>query len=227
MITAAPDPHAGHSGHDPHARHDADVRTALSRAADAADASGHPEAYDRLRSRLADRAERAGILDVAYRTVDTPVGTLLVAATEQGLVRVAYPIEGHEKVLDVLAGQVSPRVLRAPGRLDPVARQLDEYFAGRRRVFDVPLDMRLARGFRRLVLDHLREIDYGTTASYGTVAAAAGSPAAVRAVGTACARNPLPVVVPCHRVVLADGSIGRYVGGVTAKKALLDLEAAA
>jgi methylated-DNA-[protein]-cysteine S-methyltransferase len=200
----------------------ADVRAALTNA----DAAALGETYDRLRDRLTYRADQEGILDVAYRTVDTPVGVLLVAATEQGLVRVAYPIEGHEKVLDGLATVISPRVLRAPARLDPVARQIDEYFTRRRRAFDVPLDMRLARGFRRLVLDQLREIGYGTTASYGTVAAAAGSPAAVRAVGSACARNPLPVVVPCHRVILADGSIGRYVGGVTAKKTLLELEAA-
>jgi methylated-DNA-[protein]-cysteine S-methyltransferase len=218
MITTVPEPGADHD-----ALH-ADLRGALGRAADAVPLG---EAYDRLRDHLTERAEHAGMLDVAYRTVETPVGELLVAATDRGLLRVAYPVEGHEKVLDQLAGQVSPRVLRAPARLDPAARQLDEYFAGRRRAFDLPLDMRLARGFRRRVLERLREIGYGTTASYGTVAAAAGSPAAVRAVGTACARNPLPVVVPCHRVILANGAIGRYVGGTSAKKTLLELEAAA
>jgi len=122
---------------------------------------------------------------------------------------------------------VSPRVLRAPARLDAAARELDEYFAGRRRQFGLPLDFQLSRGFRLAVLTHLREIDYGTTESYAVVAAAAGSPAAVRAVGTACATNPLPVVVPCHRVVRSDGSIGQYVGGPGAKQALLALEAAA
>ena len=121
---------------------------------------------------------------------------------------------------------VSPRVLRAPGRLDAVARQLDEYFAGRRRTFDVPLDFRLARGFRRAVLAHLPEIGYGRTESYAQVAAAAGSPKAVRAVGTACAKNPLPVVVPCHRVVRSDGSYGGYAGGEEAKRTLLTIEAA-
>ena len=177
-----------------------------------------------LHARLAAEAEREGILDVAYRTVDTPVGTLLLAATPAGLVRVAYG--PADEALDVLAAKVSPRVLHAPARLDDVARQLDEYFAGTRRGFDVPLDLRLATGFRRSVLDHLRDIDYGRTSSYADVAAAAGSPRAVRAVGTACALNPVPVVVPCHRVVRSDGSMGRYAGGPDAKAALLELEAA-
>jgi methylated-DNA-[protein]-cysteine S-methyltransferase len=184
-------------------------------------------AYRRLRARLADQAARDGILDVAYRTIDTPVGELLLAATERGLVRVAYPAEDHDAVLSALARQVSPRVLRAPARLDAAARELDEYFARARRAFELSLDLRLAHGFRRIVLEHLRQIGYGMTASYGDVATASGSPAAVRAVGTACARNPLPVVIPCHRVVRSDGAIGQYVGGAGAKRALLDLEAAA
>jgi methylated-DNA-[protein]-cysteine S-methyltransferase len=178
----------------------------------------------RLRERLAADAEREGLLDVAYRTVDTPVGSLLLASTPAGLVRVAYG--SADEALEVLAERVSPRILRAPARLDEVARQLDEYFAGSRRSFDVPLDLRLASGFRRVVLDHLAEIGYGQTESYAEVAAAAGSPRAVRAVGTACALNPVPVVVPCHRVVRSDGSMGRYAGGETVKRTLLDLEAA-
>jgi methylated-DNA-[protein]-cysteine S-methyltransferase len=182
---------------------------------------------DRLRARLAAAAEAEGILDVAYRTVDTPVGPLLLAATEQGLVRVAYPNQGHDAVLQALADRVSPRVLHAPGRLDPVARQLDDYFAGRRQRFDVPLDWRLSTGFRSTVLHHLAiDVDYGHTASYAALAALAGNPKAVRAVGTACATNPLPVVVPCHRVVRSDGAIGNYAGGVEAKRTLLELEAA-
>jgi methylated-DNA-[protein]-cysteine S-methyltransferase len=185
------------------------------------------EAQRRLRARLAAAADAAGILDVAYRTLDTPVGTLLLAATERGLVRVAYPREGHDRVLEQLAERVSPRLLRAPARLDPIARQLEEYFVKRRRRFDLPLDFLLAHGFRRTVLDHLTEIGYGQTASYAAVAAAAGAPKAVRAVGSACATNPLPVVVPCHRVVRSDGSIGQYAGGSEAKRALLALEAAA
>jgi len=180
----------------------------------------------RLRDRLAASADAQGILDVAYRTLDTPVGTLLLAATETGLVRVAYETEGHDKVLATLAARVSPRILHAPKRLDAAAREIDEYFAGLRHGFDLPLDFSLSKGFRRTVLDHLSDIAYGHTASYAAVAAAAGHPRAVRAVGTACATNPLPVVVPCHRVVRSDGSVGGYAGGPAAKQALLRLEAA-
>jgi methylated-DNA-[protein]-cysteine S-methyltransferase len=196
---------------------------------DVLDAFPVPEAdMDRLRARLAATAEADGILDVAYRTVDTPVGPLLLAATDQGLVRVAYTaVQAEDAVLQSLADRVSPRVLHAPGRLDPVTRQLADYFAGRRRRFDVPLDWRLATGFRATVLHHLAtDVDYGHTASYAVLAALAGNPKAVRAVGTACATNPLPVVVPCHRVVRSDGAIGNYAGGVEAKRTLLGLEAA-
>jgi methylated-DNA-[protein]-cysteine S-methyltransferase len=167
------------------------------------------------------------LLDIAYRTVDTPVSTLLLAATEDGLVRVAFAREDHDAVLEKLATKVSPRLLRAPARLDPVVRQLAEYFDGTRHVFDLPLDLQLSTGFRRAVLAHLPEIRYGHTESYAQVAAAAGSPRAVRAVGSACATNPLPVVVPCHRVVRSDGTHGGYVGGEDAKRTLLTLEAAA
>ncbi len=185
------------------------------------------EANTRLHAWLVAAADAEGVLDVAYRTVDTPVGVLLLAATGQGLVRVAYDVEGHDQVLESLAAKVSPRILRAPGRLDAVARELEEYFAGRRRAFEVPLDLRLSAGFRRAVLTHLSLIGYGRTESYAQVAAAAGSPRAVRAVGTACATNPLPVVVPCHRVVRSDGSPGGYLGGPEAKRTLLTLERAA
>jgi methylated-DNA-[protein]-cysteine S-methyltransferase len=180
----------------------------------------------RLHDRLEADAERAGVLDLAYRTVDSPLGSLLLAATPSGLVQVAFEREDHEEVLDRLAKAISPRILRAPLRLEAAARQLDEYFAGRRHRFDVDVDLSLARGFRRTVLDHLRNIGYGTTATYATIAAASGSPGAVRAVGTACARNPVPVVVPCHRVVRSDGSAGGYRGGPEAKQLLLALEAA-
>ena len=167
------------------------------------------------------------MLDVAYRTVDSPVGPLLLAATPHGLVRVAYDIEDHDHVLETLAGRLSPRVLRAPSRLDAAARELGEYFAGRRRAFDLPLDLSLSRGFRLLVQQHLTSIRYGQTRSYQQVADLVGHPKAVRAVGTACATNPLPVVVPCHRVLRSDGTPGRYVGGPAAKTTLLNLEAAA
>jgi methylated-DNA-[protein]-cysteine S-methyltransferase len=185
------------------------------------------ETNARLHARLVAAAERDGVLDVAYRTLATPVGELLLATTGRGLVRVAFPIQGHDAVLESLAEIVSPRILRAPQRLDPVSRQLDEYFTGRRTEFDLPLDFRLASGFRRTVLAHLPAIPYGSTESYAQVAAASGSPKAVRAVGTACAKNPLPVVVPCHRVVRSDGTAGGYAGGPDAKRTLLTLEAAA
>jgi methylated-DNA-[protein]-cysteine S-methyltransferase len=180
----------------------------------------------RLHDRLTAAAQAGGLLDVAYRMVDTPIGGLLLAATELGLVRVAFAAEGVDAVLAVLAEKVSPRILHSAGRLDPVARELDEYFAGGRTAFDLALDFRLAGGFRRQVLGRLPNIGYGHTASYAVVAAAAGNPRAVRAVGTACATNPLPIVLPCHRVVRSDGSLGGYLGGVAAKRALLDLEAA-
>jgi methylated-DNA-[protein]-cysteine S-methyltransferase len=180
----------------------------------------------RLHARLAATAETEGLLDIAYRTVDSPVGSLLLAATGEGLMKVAIEVQDHDAVLASLAERVSPRILKAPARLDPVARQLDEYFAGSRHGFDVPLDWRLSSGFRRQVLDHLTRIGYGRTESYAEVAAGAGNPRAVRAVGTACATNPLVLVVPCHRVVRSDGSAGGYAGGAEAKAALLALEAA-
>ena len=179
---------------------------------------------DRLHERLVADAGRAGLVDVAYRVVDSPIGPLLLATTDEGLVRVAFESEGHDEVLDELAADVSPRVLRAPARLDPAARELDEYFERRRRAFDLPLDLRLAKGFRRDVLGTLRTIGYGATMSYGEVAEAAGHPRAMRAVGTACAMNPLPIVIPCHRVIRADGTQGNYAGGPERKHALLSLE---
>lgn len=185
------------------------------------------ETLSRLRRRLGLAAEAGGLLDVAYTTVDSPLGTLLLAATRTGLVRVAYAIEDHDRVLDALAHKLSPRVLRAPKRLDAAARELEEYFRGQRRVFDLPLDLSLSTGFRQLVQRHLPGIAYGQTRTYRQVAELVGNPKAVRAVGTACATNPLPVVVPCHRVLRTDGTLGGYVGGAEAKTALLTLEAAA
>ena len=185
-----------------------------------------PARLERLHDRLTAEAAGEGLLDVAYRVVAPPVGRLLLAATTDGLVRVAFDREDHDAVLERLATTVSPRILRAPQRLDDAARQLDEYFGGTRRRFDLPVDFRLTQGFRRRVLEHLQDIAYGSTESYAMVAAASGSPAAVRAVGSACANNPIPVIVPCHRVVRSDGTIGQYLGGTEAKHTLLALEAA-
>ena len=185
-----------------------------------------PGTLSRLRHGLGLAAEAEGLLDVAYTTIDSPVGTLLLAATPRGLVRVAYAIEDHDRVLYTLSQRLSPRVLRAPRRLDAAARELNEYFSSQRQVFDLPLDLSLSTGFRQLVQRHLPEIGYGQTRTYRQVAELVGNPKAVRAVGTACATNPLPVVVPCHRVLRADGTPGGYVGGQEAKVTLLTLEAA-
>lgn len=196
-------------------------RDTLVRAFDVQDAD-----LARLHVRLAARAGAEGLLDVVYRTLDSPLGALLVAATPAGVVRVAFAGEGHEDVLTDLAQRIGPRVLESPAALDVAARQLEEYFAGRRRDVDVPVDHRLSRGFRLTVLRHLAtDVPYGTTVSYAGLAALAGNPRAVRAVGTACATNPVPLVVPCHRIVRSDGASGAYRGGAAAKRVLLDLEA--
>ncbi|MGH9129107.1 MAG: methylated-DNA--[protein]-cysteine S-methyltransferase [Acidimicrobiales bacterium] len=180
---------------------------------------------EHLHGQLARLAEAEGLLDISYRTLDSPAGSLLLMATPLGLVRMAFEVEGHDKVVERLATLVGPRVLHSPRGLEDAARQLDEYFAGRRRAFDLALDMRLSHGFRAEVLAHLRRIPYGAVESYSAVAAAVGNPRAVRAVGTACATNPLPLVVPCHRVVRSDGSTGQYGGGWEVKRMLLALEA--
>lgn len=177
-----------------------------------------------LHRRLAAAAHDQGLLDVAYRTIDSPLGSLLLAATRVGLVRIAFAVQGHERALDELAQRVGPRILADTRPLDGAARELDEYFAGRRRAFDLPLDHRLTSGFRADVLAQLPRIGYGETASYADVARAAGHPRAVRAVGSACGANPLPIVVPCHRVVRSDGTTGGYAGGAEAKRVLLTLE---
>nr|WP_235619838.1 methylated-DNA--[protein]-cysteine S-methyltransferase [Gulosibacter faecalis] len=183
------------------------------------------ELLGRLRLQLGQDAERAGLIDVAYTEVDSPVGRLLLAATERGLVRVGFAVEGFDRVLGQLAELVSPRILQVPSRLDRTARQLDEYFAGTRTEFHLDLDRVLSKGFRGDVHRRLPEIGYGTTQTYREVAELVGRPKAVRAVGTACATNPLPVVVPCHRVLRSDGTAGGYLGGIDAKAALLELEA--
>ncbi len=168
-----------------------------------------PALLDRLHHRLEERAVGADAPDVHYRTVDSPIGRMLVAATEAGVVRLAFEQEGEEAVLQHLADRVGAAVLRTPARLDPAARWLDRYFNGSREPFPLPLDTRLARGFRLVVLDRLREVPYGRRVTYAELAARTDSPRAVRAVGTACATNPLPLAIPCHRVTRSDGSTGK------------------
>jgi methylated-DNA-[protein]-cysteine S-methyltransferase len=177
-------------------------------------------------SRLARRAEDEGLVDVAYTTVETPIGDLVVASTRRGLVRVSFVPEVREQVLQELAEDVSPRVIEAPGRLDDVRRQLDDYFEGRRHEFDLTLDWQLTHGFSRRVLQHTAQIPFGQVSSYKEMAAAAGSPRGARAAGNALGSNPIPIVVPCHRVLHAGGGIGGYGGGLDMKRFLLRLEGA-
>jgi methylated-DNA-[protein]-cysteine S-methyltransferase len=176
---------------------------------------------------VSERAAAAGLLDVAYATIDSPVGHLLLASTDRGLVRLAYVDgEDEESVLDELARTVSPRVLAAPGKLDEPRRELDEYFNGARRRFELPLDWRLTHGFGRRVLRATARIPYGSVSTYKQVAAAAGSPRGFRAAGNALGANPLPIVVPCHRVLHSGGGLGGYTGGLERKRLLLGVEGA-
>jgi methylated-DNA-[protein]-cysteine S-methyltransferase len=171
------------------------------------------------------RADAEGLVDVGWVVEDTPVGPLTLAATPAGVVRIEFG--GGERVLEELASEVSPRVVRLPGRLDEVRRELEEYFAGRRRSFDVPVDRRLSRGYRRTVLEALsREVPYGHTVSYKELAERTGNPKASRAVGSAMATNPIPIVVPCHRVLRTGGALGGYGGGLDTKVWLLRHEGA-
>jgi methylated-DNA-[protein]-cysteine S-methyltransferase len=178
-----------------------------------------------LQESLIGRAASEGLLDVAYASVDSPLGPLTVATTPAGLVRVAYAgFRSQDEVLEELAAKLSPRVLEAPARLDAVRRELDEYFEGRRTRFDVPIDWALTRGFTRGVLQATARIPYGEVGTYASVAREAGSPRAVRAAGNALGANPMPVVVPCHRILRTGGALGGYTGGVERKEFLLRLE---
>jgi methylated-DNA-[protein]-cysteine S-methyltransferase len=179
-----------------------------------------------LRTRLVERAEAEGLVDVAYATVESPFGELLLAGTERGIVRIGLPSQDGELLLEDLAARVSPRVLEAPDRLDAARRELDLYFAGRLRDFDLPLDWRLSRDFRRRALRAVARIPYGETRSYAEIARRAGNERAVRAAGSACGANPVPIVVPCHRVLRSGGALGGYGGGLPMKEALLELEGA-
>ena len=185
-----------------------------------------PGGFDagRLRSALATQAADAGLLDVAYGTYESPLGGLTVMVTPRGLVRLSYPGEGVDAQLQELADRVSPRILEAPERTDAVRRQLDDYFEGRRTSFDVPIDWRLVRGFAGGVLRATARIPFGAVSTYREVAAEAGSPNAYRAAGNALGSNPVPIVVPCHRVLHAGGGLGGYTGGLERKRYLLRLE---
>jgi methylated-DNA-[protein]-cysteine S-methyltransferase len=178
-------------------------------------------------ARLPTAADERGLLDVAYAVLDSPLGPVVAAATPRGLVRLAYEDGQLDQLLADLAKRVSPRLLEAPARLDPARRELDEYFAGRRERFDLPLDLGLTHGFRRRVLQAARRIPFGGTSTYTRMAARAGSERAVRAAGSALGANPIPIVVPCHRVMRADGSLGGYGGGLERKRFLLELESGA
>jgi methylated-DNA-[protein]-cysteine S-methyltransferase len=180
--------------------------------------------FERLTREATARAEREGLVEVAYAELDSPFGRLLVAGTERGVVKLALPNQDSELVLRELAAMVSPRVLEAPARLDEARRELEAYFEGDLRHFQVPVDWRLARGFTDKVLHVVARIPYGETLSYGEVAAEAGNPRAFRAAGTACGHNPVPLIVPCHRVVQAGGQPGNYGGGPEMKRGLLELE---
>ena len=174
---------------------------------------------------LGGLAEAEGLVDVAYTSIDSPLGPLILAATPRGLVRISYTDSREtDAVLDDLAARISPRVLEAPARLDPVRRELDEYFAGGRTEFDIPIDWSQLAGFTRKVLRATARIGYGRTGTYASVASRAGSPRAVRAAGNALGANPIPVIVPCHRVLRTGGALGGYAGGPERKEFLLRLE---
>jgi methylated-DNA-[protein]-cysteine S-methyltransferase len=177
-------------------------------------------AVERLRARAAEE----GLLDVAYATADSPFGPLLLARTRKGLVRVGLPNQDRDELLVDLAARVSPRVLESPAELEEARRELDLYFDGKLDRFDLPLDWRLSGGFRQRVLRAINRIPYGQTRSYTEMACRAGNERAVRAAGTACGSNPIPLVVPCHRVLRTGGALGGYGGGLPMKRALLSLE---
>jgi methylated-DNA-[protein]-cysteine S-methyltransferase len=197
---------------------DADLRLAA-RSATAADVD-----IAALSAAVADRAAGAGILDLAYARMESPLGELLAVSTPQGLVHLGYPNRPLDEQLGALAERISPRIVESPRRLDEVRRELDEYFAGRRRDFELALDWQLTAGFVRRVLRETARIPFGETRTYGEMAASAGSPRAFRAAGSALGANPIPIVVPCHRVLRTGGGLGGYGGGLDVKRELLTLE---
>ncbi|MEZ5156248.1 MAG: methylated-DNA--[protein]-cysteine S-methyltransferase [Solirubrobacterales bacterium] len=187
-------------------------------------ATAAPTDLEGLSAAVGRRAAADGILDLAYAEIDSPLGTLLAVATPQGLVHLGYPDRPVADQLELLAARISPRILESPRDLDRARRQLDEYFAGRRRRFDLDLDWQLSAGFVRSVLERTAAIPFGETRTYGEMAAAAGSPRAFRAAGRALGANPIPIVVPCHRVLRSGGALGGYGGGLDVKRELLTLE---
>jgi methylated-DNA-[protein]-cysteine S-methyltransferase len=176
--------------------------------------------------RLSERLAEQSLADISYAPVDSPFGELLLAASDRGLLRLAFPEENADDVLERLAARVSPRIVQAPAQLDPIRRELDEYFAGRRRSFELALDWTLVGPFGRRVLDAASQIPYGRVLTYTQVAAEAGSPRGSRAAGNALGANPIPIVVPCHRVLRGSGALGGYAGGLDRKQFLLELEGA-
>ena len=196
----------------------------IERALRSAGGAGMAGAAERAARGLRARAADAGLVDVAYATVDSPLGPLWAAVTRRGLVTLAYDHEPSDRLLERIALAVSPRILEGPSRLDEVRRELDEYFEGRRRDFEIPIDWSLVTGYARAVLQHTARIPYGQARSYAEVADAAGSPRGWRAAGNALGANPIPVVVPCHRVLRSGGAMGGYTGGLHRKRFLLELE---
>lgn len=201
-----------------------DLERALRDLAYSGDDAADEEAAAGAAARVGGAAASAGLLDVAYMRLDSPVGTLLASRTPRGLLTLHYEDDAGDRELERIAARVSPRILEAPGRFDDVRRELDEYFEGRRRRFDLPVDLALAAPFTRRVLAATARIRYGEVQTYAQVAAAAGSPRAMRATGNALGANPVPIVVPCHRVVRTGGALGGYGGGPDRKRRLLGIE---
>lgn len=197
-----------------------------STAAGAAPVRAEESRAARAAARLTRRIAEEGLADVSYSSAESPFGTLRLAATRRGLVRLAFPEEGLDAMLERLARRVSPRIVEAPAALDEVRRELEQYFSGQRRAFELPLDWSLVGPFGRRVLRVTSQIPYGGVLSYAEVASDAGSPRGFRAAGNALGANPIPIVVPCHRVLRSGGSLGGYGGGLERKRWLLELEGA-
>lgn len=185
-----------------------------------------PEELEAMHETVVRRADAEGLVEVAYCELDSPFGPMLAAATEAGLVLLSFPGPDRGAILERIAGSVSPRVLHMPYRFDSIRRQLEEYFEGARKRFDVELDWQLTSGFTRAVLERTNEIPFGSTRTYSEMAELAGSPRAHRAAGSALGANPIPIIVPCHRVLRVGGGLGGYGGGLEVKRSLLELEGA-